>query len=138
MAAEPVMMKGGDPLLSVSWNMTYLVTQNLTPPVFPLNAAYNKKIQSLIPDDLKANLAGCFQPEAAGLQATELMMEENGPLGLGMITLFAISVVGTCLVYRGSHRAPPLCTAERRLLWLDLFIFACRLIANVDQKWIDW
>jgi hypothetical protein len=126
MTAEPVMMKGGAPLLSVSWNMTYLVLQNLTPPVFPINSAYNRKIQSLIPDDLKRTLADCFQPEAANLQAYELMMEEHGPLGLAIVALLAISVGGARVAYRGNHRTLPHDPDLQRLLRL---IFAGALAA---------
>jgi hypothetical protein len=120
------MMKGDAPLLSVSWNIPYLAIQNLTPPVFPLSAAYNRKIQSLIPDDLKGPLAGHFEAEAAILYAGELMMEENGPLGLGIVSLIMVGAVGGRACSRRMHTTSHDPPHHQRLLRL---VFTGTLIA---------
>ena len=133
MAVEPVMMKAGAPLLCVSWNVPYLVLQNITPPIFPMNAAYNRKVNNLIPNDLKTELTAHFQPEAASFRASELMMEENGPLGLGIVTLLVFGAAAARIRYRKSGSARPHrrhCFPRECLPWL---VIAGTLVALVPM-----
>ncbi len=126
MAAEPVMMKGDAPLLTVTWNIPYLILQNVIPPVFPFNAAYNRKMQDLIPDDFRVTLTKHFEAEAADLHASELMMEENGPLGLGIVSLMIAGAVGGFVCIRKNRREMACPAHHQRLPW---FIFSGTLVA---------
>lgn len=104
LAAEPVLLRGGDPLLYVSWNIPYLLVQNLTPPVFPFNNTLNKAIAERIPPDINERLERNFEPNASKLATPETMMEENGPLGLGVVGLLVMGSIGGYVVHR---RSPP-------------------------------
>jgi hypothetical protein len=128
MAAEPVMMQAGSPWLRISWNIPYLVIQNLTPPVFPLNSKFNREMEKLIPDELKGKLATHFQPEAATLHIPELMMEENGPLGLGILALLIVGAAGGLMIPGKSAYGPSHFPRLRRLPWI---IFTCTLVALI-------
>jgi hypothetical protein len=123
--AEPVHMHGGDPLLYISWNVPYLIIQNLTPPVFPGNSVYNRTVERLIPADLKTRLDKNFEPAAARFYAGEMIMEEGGPLGLGISTLL---VVGLAMAWRRRHKhaVRPPAVALPMLPWL---VFTATLAA---------
>jgi hypothetical protein len=123
--AEPVLMRGGDPLLYLSWNIPYLVIQNLTPPIFPGNSVYNRSVDRLIPADLKPRLQANFEPDAARLKAGEMMMEEGAPLGLGITALLAVGLAMAWRLHR--KRTERLPTSARPMLpWL---VFTVTLLA---------
>lgn len=125
LAAEPVMMKAGAPWLCLSWNVPYLFLQNVTPPVFPFSEAYNRQVQSLIPDELKKKLSDHFQPEAARFHASEMMMEENGPLGLGVLALLVLGALGGCVIARNRNVQP----VHTRRHWLPWLVFMATIAA---------
>jgi len=114
---EHVLMRGGDPLLYVSWNIPYLVVQNLTPPVFPGNAVYNREVRKFIPENLKEKLRQNFEPAACNLYASEIMMEENSPLGVGITLLIFLGCVGAWWL---GHKIPPSVapSTQLSLVWL--------------------
>lgn len=114
---EGTLLRGGDPLLYVSWNIPYLLVQNLTPPLFPFNRAWNNAVIEMTPSDLRTRLESKFEPSAAGWMAHETMMEENGPLGLGIVGLL---VIGAVLGPFAQHRAgiPSQVPTKNALLWL--------------------
>jgi hypothetical protein len=131
--AEPVLMRGGDPLLYVSWNIPYLVVQNLTPPVFPGSNIYNREVRKFIPENLKAKLRENFEPAACNLYASEIMMEENGPIGVGITLLLVLSLIGAWWLGRKTT-LPSTPSARSPLIWLlSLSTLAALLVMFVKS-----
>jgi len=119
--AEPVLMRGGDPVLYVSWNSLYAVVHNLTPPILPFNEAYNREVRKLIPGGLKERLKENFEPAAANLYMTDLMMEEAGPLGLGVGCLLVLGAIGGRMNRRDLNPAHTRKMPTHKLLWACAF-----------------
>lgn len=122
---EPVFMRGGDPLLYVSWNIPYLVIQNLTPPILPINQIWNQAVRKRIPPELNERLENNFEPDASKWAMSETMMEENGPLGLGVVSLLFIGAIGGAAMRRKQPEAGST-KRENRLLWL---VFSAAMIS---------
>lgn len=124
MAVEPTKLTGGDPLLFVSWNIPYLLIQNTVPPIFPFSQQWNHAVTSRIPPDLNRKLEANFQADAAKWITHEIMIEENAPLGLGIVSLLIVGSIGA---FQLRHRAPrSFFPREQKLLWL---VFAGAIIA---------
>lgn len=117
MKIEPVLMRGGDPLLYVSWNVPYLIIQNLTPPIFPFNQAWNNAVAERIPPDLNIRLKRNFEEDASNWSMHETMMEENGPLGLGVVSLLVMGAIGGSVAHRRGNKSLS-SNKNTGLLWL--------------------
>ncbi len=118
LAHEGTLLRGGDPLLYLSWNIPYLLIQNLTPPVFPFNRAWNNAVMEMTPPDLRTRLESNFEPPAAGWVAPETMMEENGPLGLGIAGLLVMGAVLGPFARLRAGILPSQAKTKNALLWL--------------------
>jgi len=125
LAHEGTLLRGGDPLLYVSWNIPYLLVQNLTPPVFPFNRAWNNAVIENTPPDLRKRLESSFELPAAGWMTPETMMEENGPLGFGIAGLLLMGAICAPFARRRSEN-PPQANGKNGLLWL---VFAGAIVA---------
>jgi len=128
LAAESVLMRGGDPMLYLSWNASYLLAQNIVPPIFPVNEIYNRKVKEIIPSDLQRKLDANFEPGASSLEMRELQIEESGSLGLGVTGLLVLGLAGSWITRRrwpvAAASAPP----PRRMLWWIFFASLAALL----------
>ena len=90
LAAEPVLINGGAPVLHFVVNAILLILHNFAPPVFPFSSAWNQLMAHLIPSSLAIRLQQNFEPVAARLQIGEMQMEESAGLGLGLSFLLML------------------------------------------------
>ncbi len=82
------------PFLRMPANVVLITVQNLTPPVFPLANAWDRRVQKIVPPGLSRRLhEAVVEVEAAEFRAEEMQIEESAGLGFGVTVLFLVSVV---------------------------------------------
>jgi hypothetical protein len=93
-AAEQSQFGKGNPVLVAANNGVLLVTQNFTPPVFPLAKRFNASIQKRMPTKLRSDLEACFEIGGAHWTFDEMQAEEGAGLGFGVSVLLLVSLFG--------------------------------------------
>jgi hypothetical protein len=91
-------LKPADAITGIVGNGLQLAAQNLTPPVFPFAAWWNRTAPALLPASLRSRLDACFDNDL--LRVSELQNEEGAGLGFGLAMLLAVS----CMAARDSRR----------------------------------
>lgn len=87
--AEPVHLCAGYPMEHLAVNSVVTVIQNLTPTVFPLAGAWNRKTGELLPEGWRDFFKMSFEGGGNPFQTAELPMEEAAGLGMGCSLLLA-------------------------------------------------
>jgi hypothetical protein len=91
---------GGDhELLRLPVTSVDLALSNLVPPIFPVAKQWDELVQRLLPEWVKARLAGNFEPGLSNFVMPELQVEESAGLGCG-VTLLLLAL----LVKKIRHR----------------------------------
>ena len=119
--AEQVRIGGGPMWLHLVNNGIVDTLVNLTPPVFPMAAAWNRTADRIIPPSLAAKLQQFFEPGAAHWRLDELQIEDSAGWGFGLTILLGLSVaVAGARRARGLNPAGP----PRGGLWERLLCLA--------------
>jgi hypothetical protein len=81
-------------LIKAGANTGLLVIQNLTPPVFPFTAAWERGVSNVMPAGLALKISEVMvEPGAASFSVEEMQMEENAGLGFGVMALLLVSMI---------------------------------------------
>ncbi len=82
-----------DPLFRVPVNTVLILSQNFSPPVFPMAQWWNQFVPAHTPPRLKAKLEGEFEPGGVHLAIGEIETEEHAGIGFGVSVLLLASVI---------------------------------------------
>lgn len=104
-------LKPADVAVGVTGNGLQLAVQNLTPPVFPFAAVWNKVAPASLPTSHRSRLDACFDKDL--MRVSELQSEESAGLGFGLCVLLAAS----CVAARGSRRHARQATTAHWIAW---------------------
>ena len=96
-AAERVLIGSGPMWLHLANNCVVDTLVNLTPPVFPFAAAWNRAADEIIPASLVAQLQKYFEPAAAHWRLDEMQVEEAAGWGFGLTILLGLSVAAAAI-----------------------------------------
>jgi hypothetical protein len=117
--------------LHLAHNTLLMGFQNLTPPIFPFAAAWNREMLRLESPALKAKLEANFEPSQAHVAAEELQVEEAAGLGFGVTLLLLLSLAAAWKISRtrSSPNNPPHGMLHWALLlspWFSLAVFMAK------------
>jgi hypothetical protein len=87
MAAENSWLRPPGKLVCFTHNAALLTVQHLAPPVFPLSSAWDRFVQSHLPENWKATLDRFAEDGRNSYHVRELPAEEHAGLGLGLALL---------------------------------------------------
>ena len=93
-------------LIKAGANAGLLVIHNLTPPVFPFAAAWERGVSNVIPARVTAKIGEVMvESRAARFSIEEMQMEESAGLGFGVSALFLASVLAAIFARREKSAA---------------------------------
>lgn len=103
----------GHPLLREFHNLLLTLLQNITPPVFPLVASWDRWIPSFVPASYLESVKPLFETGAARLQLTELQIEEGASVGFGIFLLLGFGIVFFAIAKISGGRLPSVSRPDR-------------------------
>ena len=93
-------------IIKAGANAGLLTIHNLTPPIFPFAAAWERGVSNIIPASVTMKVSEVMvEPRAARFSIEEMQMEENAGLGFGVSALFLVSVMAAAFA-RQKKSAP--------------------------------
>jgi hypothetical protein len=128
LAAEPVQMATGEPLLHLGVNSVMITLQNFSPTFFPAAAPWKRWLSHAMPDEWVDKLRAHFEGGGIPFGLPEIQMEEGAGLGFGVSLLLATVLLGRHRLRRPFWTGSPSSIATPAILvaggaWLVVLYF---------------